>query len=262
MAWTFSKDGGGLARHVRRTPSQVVAAQAFAWSGFAIMWLFWISFVVFLADRPRIVRFWPLPTINGGGVDDHVSTASITNLALIALFGVQHSVMARPWFKAWWASSVPAAFQRCAFVHMANLTLLTLIVLWQPIPTVLWTAPDGVAHDAIRVLFVLGWMMLFAGAWSFGIFDLLGIGQMRAWCRGQHYGNDRLRTGRLYRWLRHPMYVGVLLGLWATPRMTVGHLLLAGGFTAYVLIAMRYEERDLEQRFGAAYARWREARQL
>ena len=109
MAWTFSKDGGGLARHVRRTPSQVVAAQAFAWSGFAIMWLFWISFVVFLADRPRIVRFWPLPTINGGGIDDHVSTtASITNLALIALFGVQHSVMARPWFKAWWASSVPS----------------------------------------------------------------------------------------------------------------------------------------------------------
>jgi protein-S-isoprenylcysteine O-methyltransferase Ste14 len=107
------------------------------------------------------------------------------------------------------------------------------------------------------VLFAGGWVLLFFGAWSFGIGELLGLEQMRAWQEGRPPPGPRLKTGRLYRWLRHPMYVGVLLGVWATPRMSIGHLLLALGLTGYVLIAMRYEERDLLQRFGARYGRWR-----
>ena len=95
-----------------------------------------------------------------------------------------------------------------------------------------------------------------SGAWSFGIRDLLGIEQVIAWSEGRAHA-PRLKTGFLYKWLRHPMYVGVLLGVWATPRMSFGHLLLALALSGYVLIAMRYEERDLVQRFGAPYARWR-----
>lgn len=230
----------------------------YAWSGFAIMWGFWVSFVVFLAEPRLVLSFWPLPTV------DHVSSlrsplvAAVIDLSLIALFGVQHSVMARPWFKRrlW---TLPAAFERCSFVHAANVALFLLIFCWQPIPSLVWHVLDGTAAGALWALFAAGWTILFLGAWSFGIRDLLGISQMQAWVEARPLLGPNLKTGRLYRWLRHPMYIGVLLGVWATPRMSVGHLLLALGLTMYVFIAMRYEERDLVKTFGASYQRWRTA---
>jgi protein-S-isoprenylcysteine O-methyltransferase Ste14 len=222
------------------------------------MWAFWICLVIFLANPTRIAKFWPLPTIDqGSGLGLNSAMSALIDLGLIALFGLQHSLMARPWFKAWWAASIPPAFERCTFVHMANLALFAVILFWQPIPTEIWTVPAGWARNLAWALFAVGWLILFAGAWSFGILDLLGIDQMRRWCRNQTAAGPRLKTGLLYRWLRHPMYVGVLLGVWATPAMTLGHLLLASGFTLYVLIAMRYEERDLAHRFGQRYASWR-----
>ncbi len=112
-------------------------------------------------------------------------------------------------------------------------------------------------RDAVWTLFALGWGILFLGAWSFGMRDLLGVEQMRAWVLGRPAPPKRLKTGWLYRWLRQPMYVGVLMGVWVTPRMSLGHALLALGLTGYVLIAMRYEERDLVRTFGARYNRWR-----
>jgi hypothetical protein len=256
MALTTSDRHSCIGRAADRRPIEKTCGQMFAWSGLAIMWMFWISFVIFLANPVQVAKFWPLPTVDDGGFVDHPLAAAAINLILIALFGLQHSLMARPWFKEQWASSIPTAFERCTFVHMANLALFALIIFWQPIPIEIWTI-DGWVGDAAWVLFAMGWVILFMGAWSFGIFDLLGIDQMRAWCRGEEHRGHRLKTGRLYRWLRHPMYVGVLLGVWATPKMSVGHLLLAGGMTLYVLIAMRYEERDLMRRFGTSYARWR-----
>lgn len=235
----------------------ILLGQGFAWSGLLVMWIFWISFVVFLANPSQVAPFWPLPTVDHGGFVDHPLSAALIDLALIALFGLQHSLMARPWFRDWWAGSMPAAFERCSFVHMANIALFALIIFWQPIPIEIWAIATGLMRDAAWIVFALGWAILFAGAWSFGIFELLGIDQMRSWCRTEPPADSRLKTGHLYRWLRHPMYVGVLLGVWATPTMTVGHMLLASGLTLYVLIAMRYEERDLVRRFGASYAKWR-----
>ena len=257
MTLTISKQSRNYGRIQRAHSAETSLGSLYAWSGFAIMWLFWVSFVIFLANPKQVVPFWPLPTVDAGGVVKHPLAAAVIDLALIALFGLQHSLMARPRVKAWWASSIPEAFERCTFVHMANAALFALIIFWQPIPVEVWTISDTWARHAMWMLFALGWILLFAGAWSFGIFDLLGISQMRAWCRGETHRGDRLKTGLLYKWLRHPMYVGVLLGIWATPRMTVGHLLLAAGMTLYVLAAMRYEERDLMQRFGARYALWR-----
>jgi protein-S-isoprenylcysteine O-methyltransferase Ste14 len=231
--------------------------QTYAWSGFAIMWGFWICFVIFLAQPHQILPYWPLPTVDEGGASLHPAAAALVNLLLIALFGLQHSLMARPWFKQWWAASVPPAFERCTYVHMANLALFALIIFWQPIPVELWSVPRGFWHDALWAIFACGWIILFLGARSFGILDLLGIEQMRSWCKDGRPRPPRLKTGLLYRWLRHPMYAGVLLGVWVTPVMSVGHALLAAGLTCYVLIAMRYEERDLARRFGAAYDRWR-----
>ena len=176
------------------------------------------------------------------------------------LFGLQHSVTARPWFKERIVGRLPPPFERCTYVHMANLALFALIALWQPIPSEVWNVGSVFAREAMWALFAIGWIILFLGAWSFGIRDLLGIRQMQAWAHGEPQPRRQLKTGWLYRWLRHPMYVGVLLGVWATPRMTLGHALLALGLTGYVLIAMRYEERDLRQRFGRAYMQWRDVR--
>jgi len=230
----------------------------YAWSGFAIMWAFWVSFIIFLAEPRQLLSWWPLPTIDKGDASLHPLAAGLINLGLIALFVLQHSVMARPWFKKQ-IMRMPAVFERCTFVHMANLALFALIVFWQPLPQELWNVSSGLLRDAIWTLFAVGWVILFLGAWSFGILDLLGVERMRAWADDRSASQPRLKTGWLYRWLRHPMYVGVLLGVWGTPRMSVGHALLALGLTGYVLIAMRYEERDLARTFGARYNRWRGA---
>jgi methanethiol S-methyltransferase len=233
----------------------------YAWSAFAAMWAFWISFVVFLASPRRLASVWPLPMVDRGGFFDPSGwLAALIDLGLITLFGLQHSLMARPWFKASVMASMPPAFVRCTYVHLANVALFALIVLWQPIPIELWRVGAGVLKDLLWIAFAAGWIILFLGAWSFGIADLLGLTQMQAWVQGRQDDRQRLRTGWLYRWLRHPMYVGVLLGVWATPRMSLGHALLALGLTGYVLIAMRYEERDLLANYGARYQAWRTAR--
>jgi protein-S-isoprenylcysteine O-methyltransferase Ste14 len=229
----------------------------YAWAGVAIMWAFWVSFVVFLAEPRQLLGWWPLPTINRGGAVKGPWFAAIIDLALIALFGLQHSLMARPWFKEHIAGRMLPAFERCTYVHMANLALFALVLLWQPIPVDIWNVGEGHIRQAVWAVFAGGWLVLFLGAWSFGIGELLGLDQMRAWRNGHPSPTPRLKTGRLYHWLRHPMYVGLLTAVWAAPRMSAGRLLLALGLTGYVLIAVRYEERDLLARFGAPYNRWR-----
>jgi protein-S-isoprenylcysteine O-methyltransferase Ste14 len=233
-------------------------ALASAWAGVAITWVFWVSFVIFLAEPRQVLAWWPLPTVDHTDLAGHPAIAALVDLALVMLFGLQHSVMARPWFKQRVMVRMPEPLQRVTYVHMANLTLFLLILVWQPIPLEIWNIKDTPARDALWLLFAAGWVILFVGAWSFGMRELLGIDQVMAWREGRRHV-PRLKTCFLYRWLRHPMYVGVLLGVWATPRMSVGHLLLALAMTGYVLIAMRYEERDLMQRFGISYHRWRGA---
>lgn len=233
---------------------------AYAWSGIAIMWAFWICFAIFLSSPRRLLEHWPLPTVDHGGFVGDPWLAAVVDVGLIALFGVQHSLMARPWFKERVMHRLPPAFERCTYVHMANLSLFTLIIFWQPIAIELWNVGRGFWQHAIWAIFAAGWLVLFLGAWSFGIFDLLGLDQMRAWTEGRSTSQTQLKTGRIYQWLRHPMYVGVFTALWAAPRMTLGHLLLAVGLSLYVLIALRYEERDLLARYGARYRLWRSSR--
>jgi protein-S-isoprenylcysteine O-methyltransferase Ste14 len=228
----------------------------YAYAGIAVMWAFWFSFVVFLSEPRHLLAVWPLPTIDRGGLADTPWLAALIDLGLIALFGLQHSLMARPLFKNTVVRGLPPAFERCTYVHMANLALFTMILAWQPLAAPIW-AVTGTAANLLWVVLALGWVILFAGAWSFGINDLLGLAGMRAWQHGSSTPSAKLKTGWLYRVVRHPMYVGVLMGVWVTARMSVGHVLLALGLTAYVLIAMRYEERDLLHRFGERYQAWR-----
>jgi protein-S-isoprenylcysteine O-methyltransferase Ste14 len=240
------------------THDRPVFALAYAWAGVAVMWCFWVCFVIFLAEPRQVVAWWPLPTIDRNGSAQHPALAALIDLALVLLFGLQHSVMARPWFKLLVRGWMPEVLERGTYVHMANVALFALILFWQPIPLEFWNVEDTPARDLLWLLFAAGWAILFLGAWSFGMLELLGVEQVRAWREGRLHITP-LKTGLLYRWLRHPMYVGVLLGVWATPRMSFGHLLLALGLTAYVLIGRRYEERDLQRRFGSRYTRWRGA---
>jgi len=235
-------------------------ALLYAWSGLAVMSAFWISFVIFLAKPRQLASVWPLPMVDAGApFETNLWQAGLIDLGLIALFGLQHSVMARPWFKERVMRSMPRAFERCTFVHFANAALLSLILFWQPIPIEVWSINAGILDGALWLVFAAGWIILFLGAWSLGIGELLGLKQMQAWANGQEY-SQKLKTTRLYHWLRHPMYVGVLLGVFVTPHMSLGHLLLALGFTVYVLIGMRYEERDLIATYGQRYLAWRMAR--
>jgi protein-S-isoprenylcysteine O-methyltransferase Ste14 len=238
------------------THDRPVFAIGYAWAGATVMWAFWVSFVIFLAEPRQILAWWPLPTIDRADSPQDPALAVCIDLALVAVFGLQHSIMARPWFKRHVKSWIPEGLERATYVHMANAALFVLILLWQPIPAEVWHVEDSAARNVLWLLFGAGWVVLFLGAWSFGMRELLGLEQVRAWTEGRPHAS-RLKIGLLYRWLRHPMYVGVLLGVWATPRMTFGHLLLALSLTAYVLIAMRYEERDLLHRFGRRYAEWR-----
>lgn len=230
-------------------------ALLYAWSGLFIMWAFWACFVIFLANPRWAARHWPLPTIDSPASDIHLALAVMADITLIALFGLQHSLMARPWFKNRILQPMPEGFQRCTYVHAANIALFTLILLWQPIPVTVWKAHTPL-RELLSVAFVAGWVILLLGALSFGVRNLLGVRQMQAWAHGHRALPEQLKTSLLYRWFRHPMYVGVLLAMWATPHMAIGHWLLATGMTLYVLIALRYEERDLRDRFGSAYARW------
>lgn len=187
-------------------------ALTYAWAGVVLMWAFWVSFVIFLAEPRQVLSWWPLPTVDRFGSSQQPLLAAFVDLALVALFGVQHTVMARPWFKQHVLNWIPERLERSTYVHMANAALFILILFWQPIPLEVWDVGEGPAREALWAVFAVGWIVLFLGAWSFGIRELLGLEQVRAWSEGRRHASV-LKTGFLYRWLRHPMYVGVLLGV-------------------------------------------------
>lgn len=248
-----------------------IAGLGYAWLAFALTFVFFTWLVLFLGNLPKASKPWVHPTVDigggitggslvgdgviGGGLD--LFAAAIIDIFLVALFGLQHSLMARPGFKAWWLRIVTKGLERSTYTMAAGLVGVIMLVFWQPIPIVIWHVP-GMFAAPFWLAFAAGWAILFSGALSINIFELLGTRQAHAWYRGQPIPPLTLKTSWLYDWVRHPMYVGVLLGFWATPHMTVGHALMAATFTLYILIAMRYEERDLARSFGVSYQAWRE----
>jgi methanethiol S-methyltransferase len=239
---------------------QRVAGLIYGLAGAGIMAAVWPLFGIFLSNAPRSAAPWLERSADVGfGVEDPLLAGAI-DLALIAAFGLQHSLMARPVLKRRWRALLPAALERATYVHAANVVLLALIVLWQPIPIEVWRVDHPMLRDACWAAFALGWLILLAGALSLGMGELLGVRQALDWYWGREPEPLPFKTQGLYRWLRHPMYVGVLMAVWATPYMTLGHALLAAGLTIYILIAKRYEERDLNRTYGNLYRRWRAAR--
>ena len=237
-----------------------LAGLIYGLTGVAVMAVIWPLFGVFLSNAPRLSAPWLERSADVGLGAENLVVAGAVDLALIAAFGLQHSLMARPAFKRRWRVLLAPALERATYVHAANVVLLALIVLWQPIPLEVWRVDQPLLRHVCWLAFALGWLILLAGALSFGIAELLGVRQVLDWFCQREPVPLRLKTRGLYHWLRHPMYVGVLMALWATPYMTLGHALLATGLTIYVLIAKGYEERDLNHTYGRAYRSWRSAR--
>jgi methanethiol S-methyltransferase len=233
-----------------------ITGLCYALLAFAATFVFFAWFVIFLGNLPKPSKPWVDPTVDIGGTVN-LFAAALIDIGLVALFGLQHSLMARPGFKAWWTSIVPEGLERATYTMAASLAGFIMLFFWQPIPITIWHVP---APGAILLwaLFAMGWTILLSSAITFNLFELLGVRQAWAWYHDRPIPPLTLKTHWLYDWMRHPMYVGVLLGLWMTPYMTVGHALIAATFTLYILMAMRYEERDLSANFGASYVAWRE----
>jgi len=179
--------------------------------------------------------------------------ALLCDLALLAIFAVQHSVMARKGFKAWLTRFIPPVAERSTFVLAASLALAALCWYWQPIEGSVWSVTDPTAVTAIQAVFWLGWGVLLLATFLINHFELFGLHQGFARLMGQKLPEPEFRTPLLYRHVRHPIYLGFVLSFWATPEMSLGHLLFAAGGTAYIFVGIWFEERDLIAHFGERY---------
>jgi len=187
-----------------------------------------------------------------------ISEALIVNVLLMSLFAIQHSVMARPRFKAWWTQFVPVAIERSTFVLFASLVLLLLFWQWRPIPTVLWHVDNPEIANALFGLGVFGWVLVFLSTFMINHFELFGLHQVANHLAGRNMPPVRFKTPLLYKLVRHPIYLGFIIAFWATPVMTFGHLLFAAVTTTYIFVGIALEERDLVSVFGDEYRRYRQ----
>lgn len=190
------------------------------------------------------------------GIDsapENTLAAAGIDLLLILLFGLQHSIMARPAFKKVWTRIIPPEIERSTYVLIANLVVFFLIWQWRGIDVVVWDVQHPTARMLLWGLFAAGWLMVPAVSLMINHFDLFGTRQVWLHLRGRPYAGLPFRTPMLYSRIRHPLYVGWTLAFWATPTMTLGHLLFAGSLTLYMVLAALVEERDLVNYFGDEY---------
>jgi protein-S-isoprenylcysteine O-methyltransferase Ste14 len=186
-----------------------------------------------------------------------LTQALLIDVALLGLFAAQHSIMARPIFKRWWTKLVPHSVERTTYVLFASALLALLLWQWQPINAAVWTVDAPLAVTALRVVFWLGWALVLFSTFLINHFELFGLAQVVAFFRGRQPARPVFRTPSLYRWVRHPLYLGFLLAFWAAPTMSAGHLLFAIATTGYILLGIFLEERDLIAEFGDQYRRYR-----
>jgi methanethiol S-methyltransferase len=184
--------------------------------------------------------------------------ALVINVGLIVLWGLPHSLMARQGFKQWWTNIVPPVVERSTYMLQAGLLALLLIWQWRAMPITVWQVEHPLGSALIWGLFWLGWLIALIATFLINHFELTGLQQVYANLRGQKPVMPNFRTPFLYKMVRHPMQLGAVIAFWATPHMTVGHLVFALSMTTYIFIGLYFEERDLERRFGESYRQYQQ----
>jgi len=212
---------------------------------FAYGVLSYLSFLgVFLYAIGFIGNFWVPKAIDSAPQVPFLQ-ALLINLGLLGVFAAQHSVMARKSFKRWLTRHIPAAAERSNYVMASNLLMVALFALWQPMGGVIWNVSDPVGAGLLYGLYGLGWLILLYATFLVDHFDLFGLGQVWSFLRGRPYVSPGFTSRQAYQWIRHPIYLGWLIIFWATPSMTVAHLVFALASTGYIFVGIWFEERDL-----------------
>jgi methanethiol S-methyltransferase len=214
------------------------------------------AYLLFLATFLYLVGFvadFMVPRSVDHGLSSPIGQAVSVNVLLLAAFGVQHSVMARPAFKRWWTRFIPSVIERSTYVVLSSAVLVLLYWRWRTMPTVIWEVRQPVGRLAFWALFWLGWAIVLASTFLVSHFDLFGLRQVYLAWRGKPYTHIGFHARLLYRLVRHPLMLGFIIAFWATPTMTAGHLLFSLAMTGYIVIALQLEERDLVAELGDQY---------
>jgi methanethiol S-methyltransferase len=215
---------------------------------FFLTFLYAIAFVDDLPFAPKTLD---------SGVQGPLLPTLVIDALLLGLFAVQHSVMARPAFKRWWTRFVAPPVERTTYVLFASAALVALYVFWRPLLAPIWSVAPGPFATALLVLSLIGWGIVLVSTFLLSHFELFGLAQAWRRLRGAAQPATEFRTPAFYRLVRHPIYAGFIIAFWATPRMTLGHLIFAVGTLGYILIAIQLEERDLIGVFGQRYLGYR-----
>ena len=219
-----------------------------------------ISYLVFFVSFLYIIGFvgnLVVPKSIDSGAEANLAQSMMINIALLGLFAIQHTIMARPGFKCWWTKIIPVQAERSTYVLAASLILALLCWQWRPMSSVVWSVESSIGRTVLFVLFGLGWGTVLFSSFIINHFDLFGIRQVWFYLTKREYHHVEFKTKSLYRYIRHPLMLGIIIGSWATPLMTTGHLLFAVASTAYILIGIQFEEHDLVQFLGNDYDNYR-----